>query len=63
MYLCISRYEQDVPESFHVSKACVEPQSTGGGPTSVYQEKEGGAEEFLLCNLSSKVGWRQKSRK
>ena len=50
------RYEQEAPESFHVSKACVEPQSVagGGGLTSVYLEKEGGAEEFLLCNLSSK---------
>ena len=39
-----------------MSKACVEPQSVagGGGLTSVYLEKEGGAEEFLLCNLSSK---------
>ena len=25
----------------------------GGGLTSVYLEKEGGAEEFLLCNLRS----------
>ena len=39
-----------------MSKACVEPQSVagGGGLTSVYLKKEGGAEEFLLCNLSSK---------
>ena len=38
-----------------MSKACVEPQSVagGGGLTSVYLEKEGGAEEFLLCNLRS----------
>ena len=49
------RYEQAAPGSLHVSKACVEPQSvTGGWVTRVYLKKEGGAEEFLLCSLSSK---------
>jgi len=45
-------YEYEAPESFHVSMACVEPQSASGGATSIYLDKDG--EEFLLCNLSSK---------
>ena len=44
-------YEQEAPESFHVSMACVEPQSASGGATSIYLDKDG--EEFLLCNLRS----------
>ena len=51
------RYDQEVRTwtGVHVSKACVEPQSVeDGGITSVYLKKEGGAEEFILCSLSSK---------
>ncbi len=56
------RYEQLVEEPFHISKACLEPTSTGGkagkdsnkGPniTSVFIETEG--EEFLICNLTDR---------
>lgn len=48
--LHISRFTQTVEESFHVSKACVEP-ATSSGVTTLFVETNGG-EEFILCNLS-----------
>ncbi len=45
------RYEQEVEDAFHVSKACLEPGSAGDGITSVYIES--GSEEFIVSNLGS----------
>lgn len=44
------RYEQAVEESFHISKACLEPTQSTGKICSVYLEQDN--EEFILCNLS-----------
>ena len=38
-------YEQEAPESFHVSMACVEPQSASGGATSIYLIRDNGDPE------------------
>jgi len=46
------RYEQTVEESFHISKACIEPNPTNGKICTVYLEQDN--EEFILCNLSMK---------
>merc|ERR1712107_61297 len=50
------RYEQNVEDPFHISKACLEPSSikdSKNAVTSVYIEVDD--EEFLLCNLTDKV--------
>jgi len=44
------RYEQTVEESFHISKACLEPTQSNGKISSIYLEQDN--EEFILCNLS-----------
>ena len=47
------RYQQEVETPFHVSKACLEP-NTGkpGEVTSVFVEVDD--EEFIVCNLNGK---------
>lgn len=44
------RYQQVAEESFHISKACLEPTSAGKGITSVYIEVDN--DEFIVCNLN-----------
>jgi len=44
------RFQQTVEQSFHVSKACVDP-STSSGVTSIFVEVDSG-EEFIVANLS-----------
>ena len=36
-------------ESFHISKACLEPTTDNGKISSVYLEQDN--EEFIICNL------------
>merc|ERR1712113_262934 len=47
------RYEQTVEEPFHISKACIEANTSKGSITSVFIEVDD--EEFLICNLSDKI--------
>jgi len=47
------RYEQTVEEPFHISKACIEANTSKGSVTSVFIEVDD--EEFLICNLSDKI--------
>ena len=49
----IFRYEQTVEEPFHISKACIEANTSKGSVTSVFIEVDD--EEFLICNLSDKI--------
>ena len=53
-------YMQEAPESFHVSMACVEPQSASGGATSIYLIRDGEdadpeEREVLICTLRSVI--------
>ena len=55
-------YMQEAPESFHVSMACVEPQSASEGATSIYLIRDNGDPEEsevldgrLICTLRSVI--------
>ena len=53
-----THYEYEAPESFHVSMACVEPQSASGGATSIYLIRDNGdpeEREVLICTLRSVI--------
>lgn len=50
VFVFFLRYEQTVQASFHVSMACVEPNSLKDGATSLYLEVDN--EDYLIGNLN-----------